>query len=123
MLQCLTVDRRRWPQRSPHELGTQENQAASSLFVGVLSAPDVIQVDRPSSQRLGTMLYQDFDLLIDRNGDSLRAQVLNSPAGQASADFTLPFSEDKLEIYLLRLSRTNRVTRRVESQDMNTAKT
>ena len=69
------------------------------------------------------MLYQDFDLLIDRNGDSLRAQVLNSPAGQASADFTLPFSEDKLEIYLLRLSRTHRVTRRVESQDMNTAKT
>ena len=69
------------------------------------------------------MLYQDFDLLIDRNGDSLRAQVLNSPAGQASADFCLPFSEDKLENYLLRLGRTHGVaTRRVESQDMNAAK-
>ena len=69
------------------------------------------------------MRYQDFDLLIDRNGDSLRAQVLNSPAGQASAEFCLPFSEDKLENYLLRLGRTHGVaTRRVESQEMNTAK-
>ena len=69
------------------------------------------------------MLYQDFDLLIDRSGDSLRAQVLNSPAGQASAEFRLPFSEDKLENYLLRLGRTHAVaTRRVESQEMNTAK-
>jgi hypothetical protein len=69
------------------------------------------------------MLYQDFDLFIDRNGDSLRAQVLNSPAGQASAEFCLPFSEDKLENYLLRLGRTHAVaTRRVESQEMNTAK-
>ena len=69
------------------------------------------------------MHYHDFDLLIDRSGDSLRAQVLNSPAGQASAEFCLPFSEDKLENYLLRLGRTHGVaTRRVESQEMNTAK-
>lgn len=70
------------------------------------------------------MNYQDFDLLIDRNGESLRAQVINSPAGQASADFQLPFSEDKLENFLLRLGgRARRVTRRVESQEMNAAKT
>ena len=69
------------------------------------------------------MVYEDFDLLIDRSGDSLRAQVLNSPGGQASAEFRLPFSEDKLENYLLRLGRTHRGTRRVESQEMNTAKT
>ena len=68
------------------------------------------------------MVYHDFDLLIDRSGEGLRAQVLNSPAGQASADFRLPFSEDKLENYLLRLGRTRRATRRVESQEMNTAK-
>ena len=68
------------------------------------------------------MVYQDFDLLIDRSGDGLRAQVLNSPAGQATAEFRLPFSEDKLENYLLRLGRTRRATRRVESQEMNTAK-
>jgi tetratricopeptide (TPR) repeat protein len=69
------------------------------------------------------MVYEDFDLLIDRSGESLRAQVLNSPAGQASAEFRLPFSDDKLENYLLRLGRpTRRGTRRVESQEMNTAK-
>jgi tetratricopeptide (TPR) repeat protein len=68
------------------------------------------------------MVYHDFDLLIDRSGEGLRAQVLNSPAGQASAEFRLPFSEDKLENYLLRLGRTRRATRRVESQEMNTAK-
>jgi hypothetical protein len=68
------------------------------------------------------MVYQDFDLLIDRSGDGLRAQVLNSPAGQATAEFRLPFSEDKLENYLLRLGRARRATRRVESQEMNTAK-
>ncbi|HEU4927494.1 MAG TPA: CHAT domain-containing protein [Vicinamibacterales bacterium] len=68
------------------------------------------------------MVYHDFDLLIDRSGESLRAQVLNSPAGQASAEFRLPFSEDKLENYLLRLGRARRATRRVESQEMNTAK-
>jgi hypothetical protein len=68
------------------------------------------------------MVYHDFDLLIDRNGESLRAQVLNSPAGQASAEFRLPFSDDKLENYLLRLGRARRATRRVESQEMNNAK-
>jgi hypothetical protein len=69
------------------------------------------------------MNYQDFDLLIDRVGENMRAQVINSPAGQATAEFRLPFSEDKLENYLLRLGRTHAVaTRRVESQEMNTAK-
>ena len=71
------------------------------------------------------MNYQDFDLLIDRSGENLRAQVLNSPAGQATAEFRLPFSEDKLENFLLRLGgRTRRgTTRRVETQEMSAAKT
>ena len=70
------------------------------------------------------MNYQDFDLLIDRAGENLRAQVINSPAGQATAEFRLPFSEDKLENFLLRLGgRTRRgTTRRVETQEMTAAK-
>ena len=70
------------------------------------------------------MNYQDFDLLIDRVGENLRAQVMNSPAGQATAEFRLPFSEDKLENFLLRLGgRTRRgTTRRVETQEMTAAK-
>lgn len=69
------------------------------------------------------MIYQDFDLLIDKTEGGFRAQVLNSPGGQATAEFRLPFSEDKLENFLLRLGRTRRVVRRVESPEMNTAKT
>ena len=71
------------------------------------------------------MNYQDFDLLIDRSGENLRAQVLNSPAGQATAEFRLPFSEDKLENFLLKLGGRSRrgTTRRVETQEMSAAKT
>jgi CHAT domain len=69
------------------------------------------------------MVYQDFDLLIDRTEGGFRAQVLNSPAGQATSEFRLPFSEDKLENFLLRLGRTRRTVRRVDSPEMNTAKT
>jgi hypothetical protein len=70
----------------------------------------------------GQMLYQDFDLLIDQAGDNLRAVVVNSPAGQATAEFRLPFSDDKLENFLLRLGRPRR-PRRVESSQMTTAQT
>lgn len=71
------------------------------------------------------MTYQDFDLVIERSGESLRAQVISSPAGQATAEFQLPFSEDKLENFLLRLGgRTRRATtRRVDTQEMSAAKT
>ena len=74
--------------------------------------------------RVPLMNYQNFDLLIDRSGENLRAQVLNSPAGQATVEFVLPFSEDKLEIFLLKLGgRTRRgTTRRVETQEMSAAK-
>jgi hypothetical protein len=70
------------------------------------------------------MNYQDFDLLIDRAGENLRAQVINSPAGQAMAEFRLPFSEDKLENFLLKLGGRMRrgTTRRVETQEMTAAK-
>ena len=70
------------------------------------------------------MNYQDFDLVIDRVGENLRAQVIDSPAGQAAAEFQLPFSEDKLENFLLRLGGRSRraTTRRVETQEMTAAK-
>ena len=51
-----------------------------------------------------------------------RAQVLNSPAGQATADFVLPFSDLELENCLLRLGRPARTVRRLESTEMTTAK-
>jgi len=48
--------------------------------------------------------YLDFDLQIERVGDVYRAQVLNSPAGNATHTFSMPFSPLESENYLLRLS-------------------
>lgn len=69
------------------------------------------------------MLYQDFDLLIERTEAGFRALVLDSPGGEAVSEFRLPFSEDKLENFLLRLGRTRRPSRRVETPEMHAAKT
>ena len=43
------------------------------------------------------MIYEDFDLLLERAPKGFRAQVLNSSAGQASVEFQLPFSDVELE--------------------------
>jgi hypothetical protein len=69
------------------------------------------------------MNYKDFDLLLDRAPKGFRAQVLASPAGQASLEFQLPFSDVELENCLLKLGRTTRLVRRIESNEMTTAKT
>jgi len=66
--------------------------------------------------------YLDFDLLIERAEEGYTARVLNSPAGQAAADFCLPFSELELENFLLRVGRARRSVRRLESPEMEAAK-
>ena len=68
------------------------------------------------------MIYTDFDLLLERAPKGFRAQVLSSSAGQATADFQLPFSDVELENCLLKLGRTTRLVRRIESREMTTAK-
>ena len=50
----------------------------------------------------GAISYLDFDLLVRRTEGGYRAQVLSSPAGEATADFAAPFSELELENFLLR---------------------
>jgi hypothetical protein len=65
--------------------------------------------------------YLDFDLLIERGAQGYRAKVLDSPAGEAVADFSLPFSSQDMDIFLLRLTRSlseaRRRVRRLESQE------
>ncbi len=68
------------------------------------------------------MIYKDFDLLLERAPKGFRAQVLSSTAGQATVDFQLPFSDVELENCLLKLGRTTRLVRRIESSEMTTAK-
>jgi len=67
--------------------------------------------------------YLDFDLLIRRVEGGYRAQVLSSPAGEATADFRAPFSDLELENLLLRVGRPRRGTRRIGSPEMEAAKT
>lgn len=66
--------------------------------------------------------YLDFDLRIERAGAGHRARVLNSPAGQAASDFTLPFSDLELENFILRMSRPGRKTRRLGTPEFEAAR-
>jgi hypothetical protein len=66
--------------------------------------------------------YLDFDLVCRRTDTRFRAQVISSPAGQASADFDAPFSELELENFLLRIGRPRRTTRRMGATEMAAVK-
>jgi hypothetical protein len=66
--------------------------------------------------------YLDFDLKIERTATGYRAQVVNSPGGEATNDFILPFSDLELENFLLRIGRPRRGLRRLESPEMALAK-
>lgn len=66
--------------------------------------------------------YLDFDIQIERAGTTYRAQVLNSPSGQATHSFDLPFSPLELENYLLRLGVARQGVRGGKSSEAETAK-
>ena len=66
--------------------------------------------------------YLNFDLQIEREGQGYRARVIDSPAGQATNDFALPFSDLELENFVLRMSRTRRGVRRLGSPELEAAR-
>ncbi len=66
--------------------------------------------------------YLDLDLQIEHSPTGYRAKILNSPAGQAASDFSLPFSDLELENFMLRLGGARRGVRRLESPEMEAAK-
>jgi hypothetical protein len=66
--------------------------------------------------------YFNFDLILERVGEKYRARVFDSPAGQASAEFKLPFSELELENFVLRMGRPRSGVRRVDSTEMEAVK-
>ncbi len=71
----------------------------------------------------GAISYLDFDLLVTRTEGGYRAQVLSSPAGEATANFTVPFSELELENFILRVGRPRRGARRIGSPEMEAVRT
>ncbi|MEW6030609.1 MAG: CHAT domain-containing protein [Chloroflexota bacterium] len=50
--------------------------------------------------------YLDFDLLIERGGVGYTARVLESPAGEASAKFDVPFSQTDVEDFFIQIGHT-----------------
>ncbi len=66
--------------------------------------------------------FFDFDIIIERSGKKYRARVIGSPAGQASGEFSKPFSELELENFVLRLGQPRQGTRRIDSSMMGTVK-
>ena len=71
---------------------------------------------------MGEGSYFNFDLIIERAGEKYRARVFDSPAGQASAEFDIPFSELELENFVLRMGRPRAGVRRVDSSEMEAVK-
>lgn len=67
--------------------------------------------------------YLDFDLQIEKSAAGFRADVLESPAGQASTEFALPFSELELENFLLRMGGARRTVRGVATPEISAATT
>ena len=68
------------------------------------------------------MKYLDFDLVIEPTANGFTARVFNSPGGQASAEFSAPFSDLEVENFLLRIGRSRHTVRRIESPEMTNAK-
>ncbi len=66
--------------------------------------------------------YLNLDLRIESEQGRYRARVIDSPAGQSQALFDLPFSPLELENFMLRLGRSQRGVRRLESPEMQAAK-
>lgn len=50
--------------------------------------------------------YLDFDLLIERSGTGYAARVLESPAGEASVEFKVPFSQSDVEDFFIQIGHT-----------------
>lgn len=71
---------------------------------------------------MAQLVFLDFDLSIETDGDGYNARVLDSPAGQASARFQFPVDDWALESFLVSLGAARQRARRVESREMFAAK-
>ncbi|HRJ53899.1 MAG TPA: SUMF1/EgtB/PvdO family nonheme iron enzyme [Candidatus Thiothrix moscowensis] len=68
--------------------------------------------------------YLNFDVLLNQAGDSYQVHVIDSPAGQASRPFTLPFSALELENFILKIgqNRGNVRSLHIETVDVPSIK-
>jgi CHAT domain-containing protein/SIR2-like protein len=67
------------------------------------------------------IIYQNFDLLIEREPDGYSARA-NSPEGEASNNFRMPFSDDELAAFLDRVSKPWLSSRALDSPELGAIK-
>lgn len=65
--------------------------------------------------------YLDFDIELEPAADGYRVEV-NSPAGQSSTSFRLPFSELEIENFLLKIGQSRRTMRRIDTPETEATK-
>ncbi len=66
--------------------------------------------------------YLDFELKIERKDGQYTARILKSPAGEATNVFTLPFSDDRLELLVLKIGGHRSNIRSTHSVEMTAAR-
>lgn len=66
--------------------------------------------------------YVNLDVIVDSTATGFVARLESASVGQAQAEFAPPFSPQELELFLLRLARPRRRTRRIESPQMDAVK-
>jgi TonB family protein len=66
--------------------------------------------------------YDDFDLQIEPAGEKYRVRLLNAPTGQATSEFTLPFTDIEVSNFLNRIGQVRRTMRRVDAPELQAAK-
>lgn len=63
--------------------------------------------------------YLNFDLLLNEVGDGYQVHVIDSPAGQASRPFALPFSALELENFILKIGQNRGGVRSLHIETMD----
>src|SRR6266511_2256632 len=107
--------------RAPLGSATPTNRIFG-VFPQQLRGSTVMRPATNGSVGMRGLSYLDFDLLIERAGDRYRARVLDSPAGEVSGEFAIPFSDTDLELFVLRMGRSRGTVRGIESPAMEAAK-
>jgi CHAT domain-containing protein len=71
------------------------------------------------------LTYLDFDVLMERGDQGAhRARVVNAPAGETPPiAFTVPFTAQDLEMFMLRIGRPRRVVRTLDAPETKAIKT
>ena len=70
---------------------------------------------------MADITYQNFDLLIERGTEGYRARV-NSPEGEATSDFRMPFTDQELASFLDKVSQPWLSSRAVDSPELRAIK-